>query len=50
MPYITDYQYYENGGTEPQNANWGVVPIRQLAGYCNQLPVDVQWESLVGKQ
>jgi hypothetical protein len=23
MPYITDYQYYENGGTEPQNANWG---------------------------
>ena len=22
MPYITDYQYYENGGTEPQNANW----------------------------
>jgi len=23
MAYITDYQYYENGGTAPQNANWG---------------------------
>ena len=23
MAYITDYQYYENGGNAPQNANWG---------------------------
>ena len=23
MSYITDYQYYENGGTNPTNSNWG---------------------------
>ncbi len=23
MAYITDYQYYENGGVNPENANWG---------------------------
>jgi len=23
MPYISQYQYYENGGSQPENANWG---------------------------
>ena len=23
MAYITDYQYYENGGVDPTNSNWG---------------------------
>lgn len=23
MPYISQYQYYENGGNQPENANWG---------------------------
>ena len=23
MAYITDYQYYENGGNQPEDANWG---------------------------
>ena len=23
MPYITDYQYYENNGALPEDANWG---------------------------
>tara|TARA_R100000988_G_C4007840_1_gene174187 strand:+ start:10735 stop:11658 length:924 start_codon:yes stop_codon:yes gene_type:complete len=23
MAYLTDYQYYENGGNVPENANWG---------------------------
>ena len=23
MAYITDYQYYENGGVNPTNSNWG---------------------------
>ena len=23
MAYLTGYQYYENSGTAPQNANWG---------------------------
>ena len=23
MAYITDYQYYENGGDNPSNSNWG---------------------------
>ena len=23
MSYITDYQYYENGGLVPEDANWG---------------------------
>ena len=23
MAYITDYQYYENGGIVPEDSNWG---------------------------
>ena len=23
MAYLTQYQYYENGGQQPENANWG---------------------------
>ena len=23
MAYITEYQYYENAGASPENANWG---------------------------
>ena len=23
MAYISQYQYYENGGNTPSNANWG---------------------------
>ena len=23
MSYITQYQYYENNGNQPENANWG---------------------------
>ena len=23
MAYITDYQYYENNGTAPEDSNWG---------------------------
>ena len=27
MPYITNYQYYTNNGTNPQDANWGSYQI-----------------------
>ena len=31
MAYITDYQYYENGGVDPENANWGSYQYVSLA-------------------
>jgi hypothetical protein len=31
MAYITDYQYYENGGVAPENANWGSYQYVSLA-------------------
>jgi|TARA_R110000796_G_scaffold87487_1_gene188769 hypothetical protein len=31
MAYITDYQYYENGGVDPKNANWGSYQYVSLA-------------------
>jgi len=33
MPYMTAYQYYENGGNQPENANWGsyqYVPLSEI--------------------
>ena len=31
MAYITDYQYYENGGADPKNKNWGSYQYISLA-------------------
>ena len=31
MAYITDYQYYENGGVNPENASWGSYQYVSLA-------------------
>ena len=33
MPYLTGYQYYENAGAAPENANWGsyqYVPLKDI--------------------
>lgn len=35
MAYITDYQYYENGGAAPENANWGSYQYVSLEDIVN---------------
>lgn len=35
MAYITDYQYYENGGSNPTNANWGSYQYVSLSDIVN---------------
>jgi len=35
MPYITDYQYYENGGATPEDANWGSYQFVSLSDIVN---------------
>jgi hypothetical protein len=35
MPYITPYQYYENGGDLPEDANWGSYQYTSLADIIN---------------
>ena len=35
MAYITDYQYYENGGLVPQDANWGSYQYVTLENIVN---------------
>jgi len=36
MPYITDYQYYENAGGNPENANWGSYQFVSLTDIVNR--------------
>jgi hypothetical protein len=35
MAYLTGYQYYENGGNTPENANWGSYQYVSLADIVN---------------
>lgn len=35
MAYISQYQYYENGGNQPQNANWGSYQYVSLQDVVN---------------
>ena len=35
MAYITDYQYYENGGNAPEDANWGSYQYVSLQDIVN---------------
>ena len=35
MPYLTGYQYYENGGNAPENANWGSYQYVPLVDIVN---------------
>lgn len=35
MAYVSQYQYYENGGTSPENANWGSYQYVSLADIVN---------------
>jgi len=35
MAYITDYQYYDNGGSSPSNANWGSYQYVSLKDIVN---------------
>ncbi len=35
MAYITQYQYYENGGQQPENANWGSYQYVSLEDIVN---------------
>lgn len=35
MPYLTGYQYYENGGNTPENANWGSYQYVPLVDIVN---------------
>tara|TARA_R100000935_G_scaffold55678_1_gene85868 strand:+ start:3598 stop:4521 length:924 start_codon:yes stop_codon:yes gene_type:complete len=35
MAYITDYQYYENGGANPENENWGSYQYVNLKDIVN---------------
>ena len=35
MPYISQYQYYENGGSQPENANWGAYQYVSLYDIVN---------------
>ena len=35
MAYITDYQYYENGGNAPEDANWGSYQYVSLEDIVN---------------
>jgi len=35
MAYITNYQYYTNSGTVPQNANWGEYQYVSLKDIVN---------------
>ena len=35
MAYITDYQYYENGGVNPTNSNWGSYQFISLDDIVN---------------
>ena len=35
MAYITQYQYYENGGNAPNNANWGSYQYVSLEDIVN---------------
>ena len=35
MPYITDYQYYENGGANPERENWGSYQFVSLSDIVN---------------
>jgi len=35
MAYVTQYQYYENGGVSPENANWGSYQYVSLADIVN---------------
>lgn len=35
MSYITQYQYYENGGQQPENANWGSYQYVSLEDIVN---------------
>jgi hypothetical protein len=35
MSYITQYQYYENGGLPPENANWGSYQYVSLEDIVN---------------
>jgi hypothetical protein len=35
MPYITDYNYYENEGATPANANWGSYQFVSLSDIVN---------------
>ena len=35
MAYTTQYQYYENGGQQPENANWGSYQYVSLEDIVN---------------
>ena len=35
MAYITQYQYYENGGVAPENENWGSYQYVSLEDIVN---------------
>ena len=35
MAYITQYQYYENGGLNPENQNWGSYQYVSLEDIVN---------------
>ena len=35
MAYLTEYQYYENGGTAPTNKNWGSYQYVSLEDIVN---------------
>ena len=39
MAYLTDYQYYENGGLNPENENWGSYQYISLNDIVNNFMV-----------